>query len=213
MPTPKTPTKGRNTTRDERLQVQTLFRHAKWNPTEIALQLNLTLDQVTYALQHRVTPQKTRSGRHPLLGLAERKQLIEWVCASGKNRRTPWAQIPKILGWTCSVYAIETAFKKEGFGRYSALRKPKLTLEQAAIRLRWAEDHEHWTEEQWFQILWTDETWVQPGRHRKVKVTRRKGEALHKDCVEPRVQRKIGWMFWGSISGLGKGPGMFWEKG
>jgi transposase len=26
------------------------------------------------------------------------------------------------------------------------------------------------------------------------------------------VQRKIGWMFWGSISGLGKGPGIFWEK-
>ena len=46
-----------------------------------------------------------------------------------------------------------------------------------------------------------------------MKVTRRKGEALHKDCVEPRVSKKIGWMFWGAISGrYGKGPGLFWEK-
>ena len=38
-------------------------------------------------------------------------------------------------------------------------------------------------------------------------------EELHKDCVEPKVQQKIGWMFWGCISGLyGKGPGIFWEK-
>jgi hypothetical protein len=115
IPTPKTPTKGRNTTRDERLQVQTLFHYAKWNPSEIALQLNLTPDQVSYALQHRATPQKNRSGRRPLLGPAERKQLIEWVCASGKNRRTPWSQIPRIFGWNCKVYAIKTAFKMEGF--------------------------------------------------------------------------------------------------
>lgn len=212
IPTPKTPIKGCNTTRDQRLQIHTLFHHAHFNPSEIALQLNLTPKQVEYALQHRVTPQKNRSGRRPLLGPAERKQLIVWVCANKKNRRTPWAQIPGIFGWHCSVYAIETAFKKEGFGRYSALRKPKLTDKQAATRLQWAKDHEHWTVEQWFQILWSDESWVQPGRHKKVKVTRRKGEALHRDCVEPRVQRKIGWMFWGCISGLGKGPGIFWEK-
>jgi len=147
-----------------------------------------------------------------LLGPIERKQLIDWVCANGKNRRTPWYKIPGILGWDCKVYAITTAFKKEGFARYSALRKPKLTPEQAIVRLQWAQEHEHWTEEQWFQILWTDETWVKPGRHKKVKVTRRRGEALHRDCVEPKVQRKIGWMFWGCISGLGKGPGTFWEK-
>jgi transposase len=44
-------------------------------------------------------------------------------------------------------------------------------------------------------------------------VTRRRGEALYRDCIEPKVQCKIGWMFWGSISELySKGPGLFWEK-
>ncbi|KAH8790815.1 hypothetical protein F5882DRAFT_291623, partial [Hyaloscypha sp. PMI_1271] len=112
IPIPKTPTK--DCTRDQRLRVQTLFFDARWTRDEIALQLNLTIDQVKYALRHRVTPQKTRSGRRPLLGPQERKQLIDWVCASSKNRRTPWSQIPQIFGWDCKVYAIETAFKKEG---------------------------------------------------------------------------------------------------
>jgi hypothetical protein len=58
------------------------------------------------------------------------------VCANEKNRRTLWSQIPGIFGWHCGVYTIKTVFKKEGFRRYSAVRKPKLTLEQAAIRLQ-----------------------------------------------------------------------------
>jgi hypothetical protein len=98
IPTPKTPLRNRNCTRDQRLQAQTLYRHAGWSRDDIALQLNLTPGQVDYALTHRVTPQKKRSGRRPLLGPAERKQLVEWVCASAKNRRTPWKEIPGIFG-------------------------------------------------------------------------------------------------------------------
>ena len=200
-------------TRDDRLRIHTLFFHAGFTKNEIALQLNLTLEQVKYALRHRITPQKRRSGRRPLLGPLERKQLIEWVCASAKNRRTPWAQIPAIFGWDCHVYAIETAFKAEGFARRSALKKPDLTQTHANARLIWALEHVHWTLEDWASILWSDETWVQPGKHKKIKVTRRPGEQLHRDCVEPKIQRKIGWMFWGCISGLyGKGLGVFWEK-
>jgi hypothetical protein len=156
VPTPKTPIK--NTTRDQRIRAQTLFFDAGWSKPQIALQLDLTLDQVKYALRHRTTLQKTRSGRRPFLGPAERIQLIEWVCASKKNRRTPWEQIPQIFGWDCKIYAIATAFKKEGFSRYTALQKPKLTPEQAKIRRDWALEHLSWTEEQWFQIFWTDET-------------------------------------------------------
>jgi hypothetical protein len=71
VPTPKTP--QHNTTRDTRLKVQTLYLHAGWTKDDIALQLNLTPSQVQYAIRHRVTPQKNRSGRRPLLGVAERK--------------------------------------------------------------------------------------------------------------------------------------------
>jgi transposase len=43
-------------------------------------------------------------------------------------------------------------------------------------------------------------------------VTRKKGEEIHPDCILAKVQRKKGWMFWGSFSGGKKGPCLFWEK-
>jgi transposase len=96
IPTPKTP-KKHNLSRDDRLRIQTLYLTAGWSKDDIALQLNVTRGQIRYALAHQLTPQKQRSGRRPLLGREERKRLIEWVCASAKNRRTPWHKIPTIL--------------------------------------------------------------------------------------------------------------------
>ncbi|RFU23549.1 hypothetical protein B7463_g12789, partial [Scytalidium lignicola] len=193
VPTPKI--KRADCTRDQRLKIQTLFLQGGWTKDDIMLQLNVTSSQIRYALAHRLTPQKVKSGRRPFLGPSERKLLIEWVCSSAANRRVEWYRIPAILGWNCKVYAIATAFKLEGFSRRSALKKPQLSLDNVRKRLQWATEHLDWTEDQWFTVLWTDETWVRPGKHKKVKVTRRKGEALHKDCVEPKVQRQIGWMF------------------
>lgn len=213
VPTPKTPCKS--TTRDQRLRCETLFFDAGWTQGQIALQLNLTLDQVQYALAHRTTPQKQRCGRKTLLNTPQRKRLIEWVTASKQNRRTQWSDIPAILGWNCGLYAIRTAFKKEGYARRIARRKPPLTYENQIQRLQWAIEHEDWTEEQWFSVIWSDESWVQPGRHTKDYITRKIGEEelYHLDCVEPRYQRKIGWMFWGTISGrYGRHRGLFWEK-
>jgi transposase len=104
---------------------------------------------------------------------------------------------------------------KEGYVQRVARQKPPLTEWQRAARLRWAQEHVNWTWEQWATVLWSDESWVNPGRHRKVWVTRKRGpsEVFHPDCVELRWQRRIGWMIWGCISGLyGKGFYIFWEK-
>lgn len=43
-------------------------------------------------------------------------------------------------------------------------------------------------------------------------MTRRQGEEWDPTCIVEKHQRKGGWMFWGCFSGLGKGPGIFWEK-
>lgn len=66
--------------------------------------------------------------------------------------------------------------------------------------------------DQWYRVLWSDETWVTPGRHYKTWVTRLPGEDMEDSCLIDRVRRKKGWMFWGSIHGCTKGPGIFWEK-
>ncbi|KAG0158920.1 hypothetical protein PDIDSM_6440 [Penicillium digitatum] len=79
-------------------------------------------------------------------------------------------------------------------------------------RLTWARAHVNWTRDDWCRIIWTDETWVTPGYHRKVRVTRRADEERHPDCLRPRRRKCGGWMFWASFLGLEKGPSLFWEK-
>jgi transposase len=198
------------------LRIETLYFDAGFTQDEIALQLYpITIGQVQYALSHRLTPQKHYRGRKVLLNTPQRKRLVEWVTASNANRRVKWADIPTILGWNCGEKAIRAAFKKEGFVRRIARRKCPLTEQHKEDRLAWAWEHLFWTDEQWNSVIWSDETWVNPGRHTKDWVTRRIGEEelLHSDCVEPRYQRKIGWMFWGTISGkYGRHRGLFWEK-
>lgn len=214
VPVPKQK-KRPDLTRDERLRVQTLFFDAGYTREQICLQTDYTYDQVTYAISHRLTPQKTKSGARVFLNTPQRKRLIQWATASQNNRETSWSEIPAILGFDCGEKAIRTAFKKEGYGRRVERKKCPLSNENRKKRKEWAEEHKDWTDEQWDEILWSDETWVQPDRHRRVWVTRKIGgeEIYDKDCVAHRHQRKIGWMFWGSISGkYGRHKGLFWEK-
>ena len=62
---PKTPRK--ETSRNERFRIQTLYFDANWTQADIALQLNLTLGQVKYALAHQITPPKTHASRKAYL--------------------------------------------------------------------------------------------------------------------------------------------------
>lgn len=214
VPVPKQP-KEPDLSRDERLRIQVLFFDAHLTRSQICLQTGYTYNQICYAISHRLTPQKQRTGRRIKLNTPQRKKLIQWVTASRENRETPWTQIPSLLGFDCGEYAIRSAFKKEGYGRFVERKKPKLSQENADLRLAWAKEYINWTEEQWDSILWSDETWAQPGRHTRTWATRKIGpeEVYHKDCVATRIQRKIGWMFWSSISGrYGRHRGLFWEK-
>ena len=123
-----TPKQRKQTTRDDRLRIQTLYYNAGFTPDQIVLQLHhLTLRQVEYALSHPLTPKKKACGRKPFLSTPRRKLLIDWVCASKVHRRIPWDEIPEIFGWDCGFKAIQAAFKKEGFARRNARTRPPIS--------------------------------------------------------------------------------------
>jgi hypothetical protein len=117
----------KQTSRDDRLRIETLYFDAGFTLDQIALQLNLTKRQIQYALSHQLTPQNHIHGRKVFLNTPQRKRLIELVTASGTNRRIPWSEIPAILGWNCGEKAIRKAFQKDGFVRRCARRKPPLS--------------------------------------------------------------------------------------
>jgi len=49
--------------------------------------------------------------------------------------------------------AIEAAFKKEGFARRSAMKKPSISPKNQKLRLQFAKDHEHWTVDDWCRFF------------------------------------------------------------
>lgn len=108
--------------------------------------------------------------------------------------------------------AIKRCLKRRGYSRRIALRKPPITEPNRVARLTWAHEHLHWSKEQWCEILWSDETWVTAGHHRKIWITRKPSEELDPTCIIEKVQRKSGWMFWGCFHGNTRGPSLFWEK-
>jgi len=184
-------------TRDERLRIHS-YHDARLTVKQIREKMpTLTERQIYYALLHRVTPQQKLRKRYTVLNTPKRKQLIRYISQNKITRREQWISIPRTLGWNCGVEAIANAIDKEGYGRYVARVKPAIDERTARLRLQWAWDHVGWTDEMWKRILWSDKTWAQPGKHRRVWVTRKKGfeEVYHPDCVEDKVQRKIGWMF------------------
>jgi hypothetical protein len=99
------------------------------------------------------------------------------------------------------MWAIKRALYRLGFRRRVARKKPPITEANRVARLNWASEHVNWSPEQWAKILWTDETWITGGPHRKQYVTRREGEEWDPTCIVEKHQRKHGWMFWGCFSG------------
>lgn len=214
-PTPQ-PRPRKQLSRDQRRDIQ-LLRRQGLTQVQTAERLGLTVRAVQYTDQTGCATPKKRSGRPPKLGSAEVEELIEYVTASEENRQKSYHELaaefqeywPHLdVGFQSIKYALRSA----GFSRRKALKKPRIDADCAEKRLRFALEHRHWTEEQWMQVLWTDETWVGAGLHKRVYVTVRKGEQLNPDCIMTAYRHKVAWMFWGSFNGTTKGPHLFWER-
>lgn len=214
MDLPSTPpqnTRKTHLTRDQRRDILVLsaFNH---DPHEIAQKLGFSIRQVRYTLQQDQATPRRRSGRPTKLSSIQIDALEAFVCTNKNTRRMTYAELAAHLNFDVSPSTIRNALHSRGYHRRIAIRKPPISEANRVARLEWAKEHLHWTIEQWYEILWSDETWVTEGFHRRIYITRKAGEVLHPDCVDTKVKKKAGWMFWGCFSGITKGPVVFWEK-
>ena len=138
--------------------------------------------------------------------------IITFITTNEINRRLSYEKLINIPSLNISVDTLRRTLASRGYNRRVALGRPDIKEKNLLERLTWARAHVNWTRDDWCRIIWTDETWVTPGYHRKVRVTRRADEERHPDCLRPRRRKCGGWMFWASFLGLEKGPSLFWEK-
>lgn len=139
-------------------------------------------------------------------------EIFSFITTNEINRRLSYEKLIDILSLNIPVDKLRRTLASRGYNRRVALGRPDIKEKNLLERLTWARAHVNWTRDDWCRIIWTDETWVTPGYHRKVRVTRRADEERHPDCLRPRRRKCGGWMFWASFLGLEKGPSLFWEK-
>ncbi len=85
-------------------------------------------------------------------------------------------------------------------------KKPSSNLKQHKKRVQWAKEHINWSENQWKQIIWSDESKISLfGSDRRKYVTGRVGEELHPDCIEATTKNPTSVMIWACMSGDGVG--------
>lgn len=92
-------------------------------------------------------------------------------------------------------------------GRVSA-KKPLLRKQNVAKRLAFAKIHVNWANEQWSQVLFSDESKFEIfGNQRRLFIRRFEGERYTKYCLQQTVKHGGGSiMIWGAISTKGALP-------
>lgn len=213
MARPKGSSGTKQLTTAERQRIRTLYFDGNCSQAFIHERTGYSKHQIRTAIRADDATAGRSSGRPRTLTPEQEVELVEFITASKRNRRMGFLELSTIIfNGIFGMWLIKNALYRLGFRRRVARRKPPLSEKNRQARLAWAEAHKDWTFERWSRILWTDETWVTGGPHRKQYVTRRPGEEWEPTCIVERHQRKGGWMFWGSFSGIRKGPGVFWEK-
>ncbi|KAI1001612.1 hypothetical protein K3495_g6587 [Podosphaera aphanis] len=184
--------------------------------TRIADQLGVTRRQVRYILSVPYLEPKKALGRLPTLSHEDVDKIEDFITASPEGRRMSWLKLTSgpFQHLRVSEFVIQNELKQRGYGRRPSFKKPFLSEVNRRKRLEWAEARKDWTDEDWMNILWTDETWATGGRHKRDWVTRKIkiGEEVDINCITEKLRKDLGWMFWGCIAGTEQGASLFWEK-
>jgi len=177
--------------RDKRLQIQTALLF-KILLAQIKETLDVTDSQIYYAKHYRLTPQKTRAGRHAKLYTPEKTQLKEWLLSSPSHRHVAYHKIPHFLPQLGGEQAIRTAVDELSYCRRISRKKgfsddPTVCQE----RLDLVQDGSTWPRSRVQRICFTDEVWAFSRAHTNSYITILKdsSDRLLPECVRHKYSK------------------------
>lgn len=85
-------------------------------------------------------------------------------------------------------------------------RRPLLTQKNIRDRLVFARQYRNWTEHEWSQVLFSDESSILQFNSNTLHVRRPIGQRYSSRYVAPTVKKSSSVMVWGAISSYGVGP-------
>ena len=121
--------------------------------------------------------------------------------------RSPTSSMKKIRaellhrGHRISHMTISRYLSKEfNLNSYKPAKKPRLTAAMKAKCLQFANNHQHWTAEQWGKVLFSDKSTFQQFVVQKRHVRRPTGKRFDERYTIPTVKHPASQMVWGAMS-------------
>jgi transposase len=151
------------------------------------------------------THARPRSGCPPKITNHIKRSVIR---EAKMNRQKPLDAIGKLVIPSISASSVRAILHDAGLHRRKAQKVVYLRKDQKESRRHWAKDHKDWTEEDWMQVIWSDECYIYIGDDRgTVWVTRSADEEFDENCVVPTFkQSSLRVMIWACIMEGNKGP-------
>jgi transposase len=102
---------------------------------------------------------------------------------------------------------VANALKKEGFASASKMKKPLLSKKHRQARLEFAQRHQHWTDDDWNKVVWSDESKINRlGSDGRKWCCKKAREGLLPRHVQPTLKFGGGSiMVWGCMTAQGVG--------
>lgn len=129
------------------------------------------------------------------------------VLGTPEKRRKSSKDIVVEYDLNVSSSTVRRRLIEKGLTGSIAKKKPYLRPANVKKRLDWAKEHVSWTEDDWDNVLWSDESpFLIFGGKTRSFVRRRQGESLHPHCVDKTVKHGGGKInIWGCFSSKGVG--------
>ncbi len=192
------------------------FHQTSLSIRNIALQINRSKNCVHAFLSHRESTQDT-----PAVETRGRKRKTDektdrHIILTVKRQRFTTARdiIRTVEGASnlCENTIRHRIKESKEFKSYWAARKPYISETNRVKRLEWAHEHINWSNEQWDQVLWSDESPFVLRYKCRVRVWRMHNERYATHTTKATVKHDSKIMVWGCFTSHGVGQ-LGWIEG
>ena len=150
--------------------------------------------QVSFEFDDEFFTDAPRIGRPKVITEETTSKVLEVVRGNREGREKNAKEIGYLSG--ISESSALRILRKHKVGKFKPTWKPGLTQAMKDARLKFAREHEHWTLEDWKNVIWSDETSIILGHRRGAnRVWRTKEERYNKAVIRRRWKKASEFMF------------------
>ncbi|KAK3517731.1 hypothetical protein QTP70_016775, partial [Hemibagrus guttatus] len=201
---------GQELSKDTRNKIVDLHQAGK-TESAIGKQLGVKKSTVGAIIRkwktYKTTDNLPRSGAPRKISPHGVKMITRTVSKNPRTTRGDLVNDQQRAGTKVTKATISNTLRRQGLKSCSARRVPLLKPVHVRARLKFAREHLDDPEEDWENVIWSDETKIELfGKNSTCRVWRRKNAELHPKNTIPTVKHGGGnIMLWGCFSA--KGPG------